>query len=247
MKNVLILTAAYGEGHNAAARGLDAAFRELGIAHSHVLDPFREAYGGMYDRSRKAYLDVIERAPRLWATLYGVLDHTPIIHLAMGTMGPLERVLEREIRERQPDAIVSTYPLYAYAVERLFPRRKGRPFQFSTVVTDSITVNSVWFRERSDCYFVPNEDTAEVMRSAGIAGDQLSVLGFPVLPRFALDRPARQAPGNGVRPKVLYMVNAARRKAPAVVRQLLTVREVDFTVTVGRDEELRATIAAIAA
>lgn len=246
MKKVLILTAAYGEGHNAAARGLDAAFRELGIAHSTVLDPFREAYGGLYDRSRRAYLEIIERAPRLWGAVYGVLDHTPLIHLAMETMGPLERVLGREIRARQPDVIVSTYPVYAYAVERLFPRSRRRSFQYSTVVTDSITVNSVWFREASDCYFVPNEDTAAVMRSAGIQNDHLNVLGFPVLPRFALDRPLRPPPGRGVRPKVLYMVNAARRKAPGVVRELLTLPGIDLTVTVGRDQELGATIAAVA-
>lgn len=247
MKNVLILTASYGEGHNAAARGLDAAFRETGVAQSTVLDPFREAYGDFYDRSRKAYLEIIERAPRLWATFYGVLDHTPLIHLAMETMGPLERVLGREIRARQPDAIVSTYPIYSYAIERLFPRAKGRPFHFSTVITDSITVNSVWHREASDRYFVPNEATACVMRKAGIPDAQLSVLGFPVLPRFATDRPERSVPGPGIRPKVLYMINAARRKAPGVVRQLLTLPQIDLTVTVGKDEELRATVEGIAA
>lgn len=115
------------------------------------------------------------------------------------------------------------------------------------MVTDSITVNSVWFREASDRYFVPNEDTAEVMRKAGVPEAQLTVLGFPVLPRFATDRPDRVAPGQGIRPKVLYMINAARRKAPAVVRQLLTLPEIDLTVTVGKDEELRATVEKVAA
>lgn len=247
MKNVLILTASYGEGHNAAARGLDTAFRESAIADSAVLDPFREAYGALYDRSRRAYLEIIERAPRLWATIYGVLDHTPLIHLAMETMGPLERVLRREIRARRPDAIVSTYPVYSYAIERLFPREKGRPFHYSTVVTDSITVNSVWFREESDRYFVPNEDTAQVMKKAGVAETRLSVLGFPVLPRFVAERPERAVPGVGNRPKVLYMVNAARRKAPAVVRGLLALPEIDLAVAVGRDEALQSTMQEIAA
>ncbi len=246
MKNVLILSASYGEGHNAAARGLDTAFREAGTAHSAVFDPFREAYGNYYDHSRKAYLEIINRAPRVWAAFYGVLDHTPLIYLTQGTMRPLDRVLEREVRERQPDAIVSTYPVYAYAIERLFPRAKGRPFHYSTVVTDSITVNSVWYREPSDRYFVPNDDTADVMKRAGVPADRLSVLGFPVLPVFAGERPSRSTPGPGIRPKILYMINAARKKAPAVVRQLLTLPDIDLTVTVGRDESLRAAVEEVA-
>ena len=44
MKRVLILTAGYGEGHNAAARALAAALGETG-AEAEVRDLFREAYG----------------------------------------------------------------------------------------------------------------------------------------------------------------------------------------------------------
>ena len=65
MPDVLILTAAYGEGHNAAARGLHAACGELGI-ESEIGDCFT-ALGVKYDTSRKQYLALINRAPRIWA------------------------------------------------------------------------------------------------------------------------------------------------------------------------------------
>ena len=66
MKKVLILSASYGEGHNAAARGLRLALEQLGHT-AEVFDPFPEAYGKWYERSRRDYLDMIERRPELWA------------------------------------------------------------------------------------------------------------------------------------------------------------------------------------
>ena len=44
LKSALILTAAFGEGHNAAARNLAAALGEKGVAVE-VHDLFAEAYG----------------------------------------------------------------------------------------------------------------------------------------------------------------------------------------------------------
>ena len=61
MKKVLILSASYGEGHNAAARGLLAALAQQGAAEAEFYDPFPEAMGALYDRSRRDYLRLIER------------------------------------------------------------------------------------------------------------------------------------------------------------------------------------------
>ena len=83
-----------------------------------------------------------------------------------------------------------------------------------------------------------------VMVQAGVAERYLRVLGFPVLPRFVHDRPQRPA---GPPPRILYMVNAGKETAPAIVERLLQIDPLHLTVTVGRDEELRARIEAISA
>ncbi len=36
------------------------------------------------------------------------------------------------------------------------------------VVTDSITVNAIWYRCSADYFLVANEQTAQVMRTAGV-------------------------------------------------------------------------------
>ncbi len=241
MKKVLILTAAYGEGHNAAARGLLAGFEQTGRAEAKIVDSFRDGMGPAYDGSRQAYLKLIDRHPGVWAGVYSFIDRTPIIHFIVPTLRKVARALAHLLHTEQPDAVVSTYPVYNYLLDRMPPRR----FPQYTIVTDSITINSVWHRCRSDLFFVPNEDTSRVMSGAGVEDAKLRVLGFPVPPVFAADRAERPAPGNGDPLRVLFMINAAKDRAPALVERLLRVDGIRLTVTAGRDETLKAAIEAV--
>ena len=73
LKSVLILTAAFGEGHNAAARSLAAALGEKGVAVE-VHDLFAEASGPANRFVRQLYCE------RLAAT--GPLSHLSPSHRA---------------------------------------------------------------------------------------------------------------------------------------------------------------------
>jgi len=234
MSKVLILTAGYGEGHNAAARGLQAAFAGLGV-EAQVVDLFEMTGGVFYQRSRKGYINLINTAPKVWAAIYRLLDILPLVSAGLPFLGSLIRLLRRMIEEQQPDAIISVYPVYSYVIEQLYPQR--RPFAFHTVITDSITINSVWHRAPSDTLIVPNEDSVAVLLDAGVPREKIHTLGFPVSPRFAQPRPARPAPET---PRILYMINAGRDRAPGIVRRLLAIQPLHLTVTVGRDAVLRA-------
>jgi len=244
MPKVLILTAGYGEGHNAAARGLHTAFTETGAA-AEILDLFSVTGGASYERSRRAYLGVINHAPRIWAACYSLIDKLPTGALSVPFLGKMRRYLAEHLASVKPDAVVSVYPIYGYLLEKLYPGGAAtRPFAFHTVVTDSITINSIWHRCASDTFLVPNDDTAEVMVAAGINANRVHALGFPVPPRFARDRPVRPAP---LPPRILYMINAGQGQAPRIVERLLRIPDIHLTVTVGRDEKLRAKIEAVAA
>ncbi len=242
MPTLLILTAGYGEGHNAAARGLLAAARHLGI-EAEIGDPF-VAMGAAYDRSRSNYISVINRAPRLWAAAFGLIDRLPVVEFMLPLLSGVAEELFRLLEEKQPDVVISVYPAYAFLLRRLYPAR--RPFAFHTVVTDSITINRVWHQAPSDSWIVPNERTAEVMREQGIPSERIRTFGFPVDPRFAIGRPER-APVPAGPPRVLFMINAGKDTAPAVVSRILSLANVHLTVTVGRDEELRKRVEEAAA
>jgi processive 1,2-diacylglycerol beta-glucosyltransferase len=173
-----------------------------------------------------------------------MIDKIPVGAMSVPLLGSMRRELARIIEEKQPTAIISVYPTYGYLIESMYPKGTARPFAFHTVVTDSITINSVWYRCASDSFIVPNDDTAAVMTDLGVPAGKIRPLGFPVPPRFARDRPVRPEPST---PRVLFMINAGKDQAPGIVSRLLRIQPLHLTVTVGRDEVLRSQIEAAAA
>ena len=247
MKKILILTAGFGEGHNTAARSLRAALQQLGASEdeARVIDLFDECYGWLNALVRKAYIGVIDRMPWLWEKVYRWLNSSSSMHKDLARFAKAQRRLAKIIAEEKPYAIVSVYPAYNYLIDNLCAQGVPRTFLQVTIVTDSITVNSIWYRCDSDFFIVPNEDTAAVLREK-IDGEKIMVLGFPVTPRFATEAIQRPAPSEGNR-RVLYMINSGKSEAPNLVRRLLELPEIQLTVTVGRDAELQTTLEKVAA
>ena len=241
LKSALILTAAFGEGHNAAARNLAAALVERGVAVE-VHDIFAEAYGPANRRVRRLYLLVINHAPFLWGAAFFILDRTEVVATGIGVFGRAVRLLAKTISRVRPDVIVSTYPGNGYLLDVIRRRSKAGSARVVTAVTDSLTVNSVWFRCRSDFFLVPNDATAAVMRAAGVPAEKLRVTGFPVPLVFAEPAPRR----DGAVFEVLFMVNSAHHLAADVVGALVKIEGIHLTVTVGHDAGLGRLVEGIA-
>ena len=160
-------------------------------------------------------------------------------------LGKMQRRFASALAEKQPHAVVSVYPAYGYILDRLYPRGSA-PFARHTLVTDSITINTIWHRCGSDTWLVPNEESSAVIRAARVPADKVRVTGFPVPLCFADTRPARISPGGSEPLRVLYMANQAKADAPAFTRQLLMLDAVKLTVTVGRDAALGRKIQRVA-
>ena len=243
-QNILILTAGYGEGHNTAARNIHTAVETIsgGGTKACVMDLFDTCYGSLNSVVKKAYLGAIDRAPKVWQKFYELLDSTQIFEQSLGSLAKVRGALEQILDQDKPFAVVSTYPVYNYLLDEIYEGKSARPFKQITVVTDSITVNSIWHRCSSDMFIVANEQTADVMRRACVPAEKITVLGFPVAPTFCTGALPRNPPSETDGRCVLYMINAGKDQAPAIVRQLLDLRGVKLTVTVGRDEKLRARV-----
>lgn len=245
-KRILILTAGFGEGHNSAARGMRDGLATVsnGTAVVEMHDIFAESYGVANEWARLGYLAVINRAPHTWGRFYQWLDrqeeYTPRMRWFFTAKGKLSQLLVRF----QPTAVVSVYPAYPYLLESIL---NGAPAAFQRVVciTDSITVNAIWYRCVSDLFLVPNEQTAALLAGAELPNEKMRVTGFPVTPKFAELGTRRQPPAPGGERKILYMINAGGRAAPEIIRGLAQLPHVRLTVTVGRDERLRRTVEAV--
>jgi len=247
VKSVLILTAGFGEGHNAAARNLREAILAAAPETNVVIsDPFLEAYGWFNRLIQRGYVAAINHTPILWQGVFELMDRTRLVEGHMGLYAAAARRLEELIAQERPEVIVSTYPGCNHLLDWLYRRTLKRPFRTVTIITDSITVNTVWHRAHSNDFIVANEQTAAVMRTAGVPPKKIHVLGFPVPRIFAEQSVHRPVPPTDGLWRVLYVINSGRRLAPDIVRQLLKLENIALSVTVGRDQELAGRIARVA-
>ena len=235
MKRILILTAGFGEGHNSAARGIRAGLARVEPKiEVELRDLFPETFGTFNEIVRRAYLFTINRWPKSWGYVYNWLDRKKDFDKRFQKFSGLKKNLGRLLDRFQPDVVVSTFPPYPYLLQQILGT--DRRCKNVAIVTDSITVNAIWYHAPADYFLVANEQSASVVRNGGVPSEKIKVFGFPVSPRFADFAKDRQSP-NGAHPRVLYVINAGTRRAPDLVRKLLQLK-IQLTVTVGRKEKL---------
>jgi processive 1,2-diacylglycerol beta-glucosyltransferase len=247
--HVLVLTAGFGEGHNAAARALASALDDAhGPGTARLVDVFALASPRLNELSRRLYLGMINRTPRLWSAVYAWVDRTAIFPTALWFLRRELRQLDQILAQEQPAVLCSTYPVYAFLLEKLARDGRRLPPHFN-IVTDSISINSLWWRAACAGWFLPNLDSADVMRRAGIDPQFLHPVGFPVTSFFSVHAHEFQPPslGGGATPRVLYIINSGTRNALETATKLLAEPGWAVTCAVGRDEKLRARLEKLSA
>ena len=248
-KKILILTASFGEGHNSAARGVRDGLARVAPNQVEVelRDSLAEAYGPLNEFVRRAYLALVNFASPAWGAVYRWFDRDKDFDKEFARLLRLKNNLAALLDRFRPNVVVCTFPVYCNVLQRIITEN---PRTFSdcksiVIVTDSITINAAWYRCAADYFLVANEQSATVLRSGGVASPKIKVFGFPVSPKFADLRDDRPLPSSDSSRRVLYMINAAKRRAPQLVH-MLTKLGLDLTVTIGRADELRTPIEAAA-
>jgi processive 1,2-diacylglycerol beta-glucosyltransferase len=181
----------------------------------------------------------VNRAPRLWGHFYRWLQTKEDFAREFRKFKRLRENLAELMERFQPDVMVSVFPTYPYVIDQI--QGSTGKCKSVVVVTDSITINRVWYRSAADHFLVPNQPSAEILLADGVIPGKIKTFGFPVSPKFADLPQDRQPPSHGGPRRVLYMINAGPKRAPQLVDKLLDL-EIDLTVTVGRDEKLRSAI-----
>jgi processive 1,2-diacylglycerol beta-glucosyltransferase len=245
MMRLPVLSAGFGEGHNAAARAIVEALGRVsgGQVEAQVHDLFLAAYGAEKSRrQRDAYIGVANRHPRLWGLLYAGLDRLPLVGASLPFVRPVERALNQLLDATRPPVVISAYPLYNYMIARRWRRDDPARPRLITVVTDSVSVNRAWHRAHSDWFVTPNQATADVMIAQGVPAAKVLPFGFPVPAQLAPRSSARA----GERPRLLLMLNPGKRDAVELAASLASL-DVDLTVTVGKDADFRDAVVAATA
>ncbi len=239
-RRILVLSASYGEGHNSAARALHAAFGEIPGVEVRMEDLFAEVAPRLDRLSRKGYLGLINHAPWAWKAAYGWLDRSSLAtHLFEGMFAHRAALL-RHLQSFRPDAVCSTYPVYAWLFAQLRQRGVKVP-PIYTIVTDALTINSLWHRAPAERWFVTDEGSAAALQRAGLPPSRVTVSGFPVALNFA-DRTPELVPPEvkaGAPQRILYMINSGNASVLQTAERLMGQSGREVTITAGRNDELK--------
>lgn len=234
MAKILILTAGYGAGHNTAAFSMREAFEEMGHEVLFV-DLFSLHSPTLFKLSRWSYVSLVTYWPKAWILLFRWLDRSKNSPKLFKLLVSQRRLLGRIIKYNAPDVIVSTFPSYAWLLNQL--RDEGMKFcNHYTIVTDSITINSLWYKTFSAGIFVSDKDSFNHLTYAGIPTHRLHLTGFPVNRLFA-DRPIEWQPTQE-NPRILFIVSAGTPTPFETAEALFDITE-NVVVIVPHDKKLR--------
>jgi len=242
---VVILAASAGGGHVAAARALEQAMGELGIANEvkvidaleHTTALFRKVYA-------QAYLDLVDHAPGLLGWLYDTLDKpwkNEKRRLAVDRLNSLRlvKLLEKE----KPDVAVSTH----FLPSEILSWMKGRgclACPQAVVVTD-FDVHAMWLARNVERWFVALEETRVHLSQLGVPAENVRVTGIPVKPAFAQKKSrAAMRTKHGLdadRPVVLVAAGGFGVGPVEKIVQVLLSSELPLQIVAlcGKGEELR--------
>ena len=226
---ILIVTAAFGEGHNSAARNLALALDAAG-ATTRVSDPCLLGAPRLTPLVNRAYRHVTTHHPWLWEKIYRSTDRCDFSRRSSPLLRLPERALARLVEDFQPTAVVSTYPLYPYYMPDI-----AAEIPTFTVVTDSIEINAAWLRAPSSAWLVTDPATRAAMVASGLPDERVIDTGFAVHPVFSgLETLGPQDPCEPLR--VLYFPTSKlpqlRRHARALLECAPSLR---LTMVLGRN------------
>src|SRR5260370_31868166 len=85
VKQVLIFTAGFGEGHNTAARNIRDALEVVAgnEVRVQIIDLFDRCYGRLNEFLRRAYIAAINRTPRVLGKIYNVIYRAQFVETNM--------------------------------------------------------------------------------------------------------------------------------------------------------------------
>lgn len=220
-RKALLLSVGYGQGHHSAARALAEELETRGWTTT-MHDPCAETYPRLFRLTQRYYHFCVRKAPWLWGVTYALTDTADWRRQVEGM--PLRRCtayVEELLRRENPDAVLCTYPLFAYMLDALTGSARVC-VPYAVVVTDAIEISRPWMKTHAPLVCVTDELSEAMVRERyALTDDQVACTGFPV--RSAFHRVAmvpRDVGGASVR--LLYAAYKDTRSVCREVRALLS-------------------------
>lgn len=190
-KKILILTAPVGGGHVATAKAIAQALQSVyGDKYEvEVCDVFT-------DPGLKLLLPLDKIAVPAYSSSVKVLNSYPYkLFFDFANVNPkfVSQFFTTIFREKglnyfmdkNPDIIVSTFPIISYAAARILDEASERRVPIVSIVTDAGDVHKLWLMSPTDDILVSTPETIDYAVSHGVPRERLHYLGFPVSREFS--------------------------------------------------------------
>ncbi|MBQ7973558.1 MAG: hypothetical protein IJ295_01205 [Clostridia bacterium] len=233
MSKVLILMAERtGTGHKSAANAIERNLVAKGVTVKQ-LNCF-PLMGKVGVNMENCYIPLTTKHPAIWKIAHSAQQMFPdIVHNFIYSR--LKKTLLNEIKEFQPDVIISVHCMITKAVSKLL-RKNDLKIPFLINVIDLVNPPKVWRDKRAQMSFLPTEPVRQQYLRLGFKPEQLIVSGFPIREDIVIRTEPKKVTEN-VR---ILMVNPSinLKKNLQFVRELAQIERAEIKFVCGRDERL---------
>lgn len=189
-KKILILYSTAGLGHKKAALGINEAIKDKEGVEVKMIDALEHANKVFRFLYTTAYVFVISKMKWLWGLSFVLTNNRIFDLLTRGARYFFESLslksLIPEIRDFNPDAVISTHFVLTSIAEKIRSENDARP-KLYCLLTD-YGPHSFWLSQKIDRYFTGAEEVKIEMLKRGIKASRITVTGIATEKEFAEEK-----------------------------------------------------------
>lgn len=186
-KNILVVTASMGSGHNKAANAVaEAIKRKYPVNKINVIDFMSTETDYFNSLVKDIYLKMLDHTPSVYEFFYKFTsDSTKGSTIQSVFAHAMKKDMRELIKKYEADMVICTHPFPCAAASYL--KQTGEiNIPLITVMTD-FCVHQFWLYKNIDIYFTANDLLKKEMVNQGLLEERIFVTGIPVGYNFRVD------------------------------------------------------------
>lgn len=186
-KNILVVTASMGSGHNKAANAVaEAIKRKYPVNKINVIDFMSTETAYFNSLVKDIYLKMLDHTPSVYEFFYKFTSDSIKGSTIQSVFAhAMKKDMRELIKKYEADMVICTHPFPCAAASYL--KQTGEiNIPLITVMTD-FCVHQFWLYKNIDIYFTANDLLKKEMVNQGLLEERIFVTGIPVGYNFRVD------------------------------------------------------------
>ena len=186
-KNILVVTASMGSGHNKAANAVaEAIKRKYPVNKINVIDFMSTETAYFNSLVKDIYLKMLDHTPSVYEFFYKFTsDSTKGSTIQSVFAHAMKKDMRELIKKYEADMVICTH-LFPCAAASYLKQTGEINIPLITVMTD-FCVHQFWLYKNIDIYFTANDLLKKEMVNQGLLEERIFVTGIPVGYNFRVD------------------------------------------------------------